>query len=194
MFHDVIGGMRNQLPAEKILWGINFRMPELLAAVMLVQLRRLEGLLEAMRQRKQMLVEGMAAAVKAKGVRFQQSHDPNGDASVALIFFMESPEQARQTAAALDAENIPAGVIYKPESIDYHIYAHWTPIVEQRTWTPDGGPWCWAHRKVNYTPEECPRSLNLLSRAVHIDVNPLLSSSDIEETVEGINKVLYAVR
>ncbi len=193
MFHDVIGGMRNQLPAEEILWGINFRMPELLAAVMIIQLRRLEGLLEAMRQRKRMLIEGIASVAREKGVRLQHVHDPDGDASIALIFFMESSEQARKTAATLDAENIPASVIYKPGSIDYHIYAHWTPIVQQRTWTAGGGPWCWAHRKVNYTPEECPRSLDLLGRAVHIDVNPLLSNSDIEETVEGMNKVFGAM-
>ena len=41
MFHDVIGGMRNNFTWDETLWGINFRMPELLGAVMLVQLRRL---------------------------------------------------------------------------------------------------------------------------------------------------------
>jgi len=43
MFHDVIGGLRRNLSVDEILWGINFRMPELLAAVAVVQLGRLEG-------------------------------------------------------------------------------------------------------------------------------------------------------
>ena len=36
----------------------------------------------------------------------------------------------------------------------------------------------------------CPRSLDLLGRAVHLDVSPLLTNEDVEETVDGINKVL----
>jgi dTDP-4-amino-4,6-dideoxygalactose transaminase len=58
MYHDVIGGERNKFNPDEILWGVNFRMPELLAAVMLVQLRRLEGLLTSLRERKRMLIDG----------------------------------------------------------------------------------------------------------------------------------------
>ena len=69
MFHDVSGGRRNRFPESEILWGINFRMPELLAAVALVQLRRLDGLLEAMRSRKRLLISGIAATAQRKGVK-----------------------------------------------------------------------------------------------------------------------------
>jgi dTDP-4-amino-4,6-dideoxygalactose transaminase len=83
-YHDVIGGIRNGFAAEEILWGVNFRMPELLAAVMLVQLRRLDGLLAAMRLRKQMLVSGIEPTLREKGILLQEIPDPQGDASVAL--------------------------------------------------------------------------------------------------------------
>jgi hypothetical protein len=36
----------------------------------------------------------------------------------------------------------------------------------------------------------CPRTLELLGRAVHLDVNPLLGMDEIDETVAGLNKVL----
>jgi dTDP-4-amino-4,6-dideoxygalactose transaminase len=36
MYHDVIGALQNGFPVEELLCGINFRMPELLAAVGLV--------------------------------------------------------------------------------------------------------------------------------------------------------------
>ncbi|MDP2662511.1 MAG: glutamine--scyllo-inositol aminotransferase, partial [Dehalococcoidia bacterium] len=87
-------------------------------------------------------------------------------------------------------ENIGAGVLYHPDRRDYHIYAHWTPIVEKRAWSSAGDPWKMAHREVHYTPDECPRSLDLLSRAVHLDVSPLLTNEDVEETIEGLNRVL----
>jgi 8-amino-3,8-dideoxy-alpha-D-manno-octulosonate transaminase len=193
MYHDVIGGMRNHIPMEENLWGINFRMPELLAAVMLVQLRRLEGLLASMRARKRMLIHGMSDIARRKGVQFQQVVDPEGDASVACIFFLESPAAAIRVAEALNAENIDAGVLYQPEHMDYHIYAHWLPILEQRTWTANSGPWRWAQREIRYRADMCPRSLDLLGRAVHLDVNPLETNEDIEETIEGVNRVLNAL-
>jgi hypothetical protein len=83
--------------------------------------------------------------------------------------------------------------MYHPDRSDYHIYKYWTPIMEQRTWTPDGGPWRWARRDIRYTADMCPRTLDLLGRAVHMDVNPLLTNEDIEETIEGLNKVLDAL-
>lgn len=193
MYHDVIGGLRNRFAPEEILWGINFRMPELLAAVMLVQVRRLDGLLTAMRERKRMLKAGIEATAQRKGVTFRTLNDPEGDAAIALIFFTETPAKALAVADALRAENIGAGVLYHPDRSDYHVYAHWTPIMTQRVWTPNGGPWRWAQREIRYTLDMCPRSLDLLGRAVHLDVSPLLTNEDVEETVEGVNRVLEAL-
>ncbi len=193
MFHDVIGGLRNDFPTDEILWGVNFRMPELLAAVMLVQLRRLDGLLASMRQRKRMLKAGIEEVAQQKGVTFREITDPEGDTAIALIFFVDSPTTAARVADALRAENIGAGVLYHPDRTDYHIYAHWEPIIHQRTWTPEGGPWRWARREVRYSTDMCPRTLDLLGRAVHLNVNPLLTNEDVEETIEGINRVLNAL-
>jgi dTDP-4-amino-4,6-dideoxygalactose transaminase len=193
MFHDVIGGLRNHLPDEEILWGINFRMPELLGAVMLVQLRRLEGLLTAMRVRKRMLLSGIADTAQRKGIRFQDIPDPEGDASIALIFFAETPNLARKIASALDAENIDTWQLYHPDHVDYHVFRHWTPIMNQRAWTKAGAPWQWARREIRYEADLCPRSLDLLGRAIHIDVNPLFTNQDIEETIDGINCVFEGV-
>lgn len=193
MWHDVVGGIRNNLPDDKILWGVNFRMPELLGAVMLVQLRRLDALLTAMRERKKMIQQGIAAALQRAGARFQDSPDPAGEAALACILLMPESETARRVSAALNAENIAANVLYRPDRSDYHIYAHWTPILNQRRWAERGSPWQQARREIAYHPAMCPRSLDLLGRAVHLDVNPLETSSEIEETIDGLNKVLRAL-
>jgi 8-amino-3,8-dideoxy-alpha-D-manno-octulosonate transaminase len=193
MFHDVIGGMRNEFPTADEIWGVNFRMPELLAAVALVQLRRLDGLLESMRVRKRMLKSGIEDVARRKGVTLQPTSDPDGDAAIAFIFFVEDPAAAARVSEALAAENIGAGVLYLPDRLDYHIYRHWVPIMEQRTWTARGGPWRWAQREIRYTLDECPRTLDLLGRAVQLNVNPSLTNAEIEETVEGVNKVFDAL-
>lgn len=190
MFHDVIGGNRNKIPESEIIWGINFRMPELLGAVALAQLGKLEGLLSALRSRKKMILTGIQDTIQKKGIQLQAIPDPEGEAAVCLIFFTDNPDRTEKIAQALSAENIPAWQLYRPDVVDYHVYRHWSPIVNRRTWTADGGPWRWAKRPVDYSADACPRTLDLLGRAVHIDVNPLLTNTDVEETIDGINKVL----
>jgi 8-amino-3,8-dideoxy-alpha-D-manno-octulosonate transaminase len=188
MYHDVIGGLH--FPRDERICGVNFRLSELQAAVALVQLRRLDGLLEAMRERKRLLRAGLEAVVARKGLAFRELADPDGDAAVALVFYGHDPENAQAIAHALRAENVDAGVLYSPDEPDYHVYAHWTPILEQRTWSAEGGPWRRARREIRYSTDMCPRSLDLLGRAVHMDVSPLLTNEDVEETLEGANRVL----
>ena len=193
MYHDVVGGSRNNIPAEQILPGINFRMPELLGAVALAQLEKLDDLLRTMRYHKQIVKESMQDVAARKGVTFRVQHDPAGDASVALIFFAPDAAGAQRVAAELNAEGAGAAVLYRPEASDYHIYAHWAPIMGQRTWHPKGGPWRNHPRKIEYQRDMCPKSLDLLGRAVHLDINPEMSGQNLEELAEAVNKVLDAV-
>lgn len=192
MLHDPVGGVRNHIPAEEILLGMNFRMTELAGAVALVQLGRLDGLIEAMRARKRVLKEGMAKALARAGGQFRALSDPKGDTGIALIFILPTIDLAQRAIQALKAENIGASALYEPDRVDYHVYAHWAPILAQRTWSPEGGPWRWGGG-VTYSPDMCPRTLDLLGRAVHLDVNPLFTDEDIAETVIGLNKVLNAL-
>ncbi len=193
MYHDVIGALNGTFERDELLCGVNYRMPELLAAVSLVQLQRLDGLLGDMRVRKAMMKRGMEEIAQRKGITFRTMNDPEGDAAIALVFFMEDAQSAKNVAKALRAENIGASTLYSPDSLDYHVYAHWIPIMEQRTWTADGGPWRWAKREISYHPDMCPHSLDLLGRAVHLNVSPLLTNEDVEETIEGLNRVLAVV-
>ena len=189
MYHDA-GAISGRHDLEELIWGVTFRMPELLAATALVQVRKLDGLLRAMRARKQMLKAGMGDVMARKGLQFRHEHDADGDAAICTVFFMDSAEQAAAVVDALRAENIGAGLLYQPDKRDLHVYAHWTPVINKRTWSAGGDPWKWAKRAVNYREDMCPRSLDLLGRAVHLNVSPLLSNEDVEETVEGINRVL----
>jgi 8-amino-3,8-dideoxy-alpha-D-manno-octulosonate transaminase len=193
MVQDVAGGLRNHVPAEEILPGVNFRMPELLGAVAMVQLRRLDAILAAMRERKWMVKAGLAEVAARKGIQFRALNDPAGDAAVALIFYLPEAQRARTVAGALSAEGVNASVLYSPDRIDYHVYAHWAPIMNQRTWSANGGPWRNHSRKVTYSPDMCPSTLDLLGRAVQLDISPELTNTHVEEIVEALNKVLTAL-
>jgi dTDP-4-amino-4,6-dideoxygalactose transaminase len=161
--------------------------------VALVQLKRLDGLLETMRHNKQILKESMAEVARQKGVTFRRLNDPQGDTGIALVFFAPDSAAARQICVGLEAEGAGAWLLYSPKTVDYHVYPHWSPILGQRTWTPQGGPWRNHPRPVTYTQEMCPKTLDLLGRAVHLDISPELSSENLEELADALNKVLAAL-
>src|ERR1043166_3257293 len=68
---------------KKIFNGLNFRMSELHGAIMLVQLRRLEGLLTDLRQRKATLKRAIQDVAKRKGVSFRTINDADGDTATS---------------------------------------------------------------------------------------------------------------
>jgi hypothetical protein len=135
----------------------------------------------------------MQDVARRKGVSFRAINDADGDTATSLIFFTPTAERAIRIAAALNAEGVSALVIYEPGRVDYHVYPHWTPVMEKRTWSENGGPWRWHDVDVRYRQDMCPRSLDLLSRAVHLDVSPDMSSVNVEELAGAVLKVLDAL-
>jgi dTDP-4-amino-4,6-dideoxygalactose transaminase len=193
MYNDVVGGLRNGLPPEQILPGINLRMGELGGAVALAQLRRLDDLLLAMRRNKAAIKGAVSGQAAAKGVRFRAIRDAEGEAAIALVMFLPTAAQAQFAAEALRAEGAGGSVLYKPDDVDYHVYAHWAPIMQRRALSEAGGPWLWHGGDVRYERDMCPRSLDLLGRAVHLNVSPDLSAAQLEEVAEALSKVLEAI-
>jgi dTDP-4-amino-4,6-dideoxygalactose transaminase len=193
MYHDVVGGLRNGIPNEKILSGLNFRMSELHGAIMLVQLLRLDGLLTDLRRNKATLECAIQDVASRKGVSFRTINDADGDTATSLVFFAPNAVRAFRIATALNAEGVNAFVIYQPGRVDYHVYPHWTPVMEKRTWSENGGPWRWHDGDVRYSRDMCPRTLDLLGRAVHLDISPDMSAVNVEELAGAVCKVFNAL-
>ncbi|HEY9077031.1 MAG TPA: DegT/DnrJ/EryC1/StrS family aminotransferase [Anaerolineaceae bacterium] len=193
MYHDVGGGRRLKIPQEEILPGINVRMTEMQGAILSVQLTRLESLLADMRRNKRVLMNAVSESAEHCGAILTPCHDPEGDASVALIFMLPTSEMARKTASALKAEGAPASVLFDPAVVDYHVYYHWAPVINQRVWSEKGGPWRWNPNEVTYSQDMCPRTLSYLGRAVQVDVSPDLTDENLEELADAIQKVLSQV-
>lgn len=193
MYHDVVGGLRNGIPKEKILSGMNFRMGELQGAIMLVQLLRLDGLLADLRRNKANLKRAIQDVASGKGVSFRTINDADGDTATALVFFAPNAVRAFRIATALNAEGVNASVIYQPGRVDYHVYPHWAPVMEKRTWSENGGPWRWHDGDVSYSRDMCPRTLDLLGRAVHLDISPDMSAVNVEELAGAVTKVFHGL-
>jgi hypothetical protein len=59
-------------------------------------------------------------------------------------------------------------------------------ILQKRAWSPAGEPWRHHPREVSYAPDMCPATLDLLRRAVHIDVSPDMSPVQAEQMSAAI--------
>ena len=187
MYHDSAAVPNTGAPLEDWLPGVNLRMSELHAAVLLVQLGRLAGLVTAMRERKGRIKRALGEAVESAGGSFRTLHDPDGDSGVALVFFLPEAEAAERVVAALAGDNVPATRLYNEgkllpnDYVDLHAYEAWAPLHEKRAWSERGGPWRGHPREVDYPRHGCPRTMDLLRRAVHIDVSPQLTETQADQ-------------
>jgi 8-amino-3,8-dideoxy-alpha-D-manno-octulosonate transaminase len=169
--------------------GMNFRMAEITGAIGRIQLRRLDSLLSRMRRHKAVL---RAALQETGRVALRSVTDP-GEAATALVFFVADARQARRVSDATNAEGVAARVLYVEGEHDWHVYACWRDLLAKRTWNKQGYPFSVARREIDYRADSCPRSLDLLSRAVHVDVPPQLTEQDVEETAIALRKVVMAL-
>jgi len=174
--HDCAGPVRQGGRPPKFP-GWNFRASELTGAVARVQLRRLDGLLERMRANHARLA---AAVAQLPGLTLRRSNDAAGDAGIALIAYAENAERAAEAAEALRAEGVPAVQMYSPDVVDMHFYPFWRPVLD-------------ALAAAGLSAPDCPRTLDLVGRAVHVDVPPQLDARDLEEYELALRKVALGV-
>jgi 8-amino-3,8-dideoxy-alpha-D-manno-octulosonate transaminase len=174
--HDCAGSVRRGVGLPRFA-GWNFRASEIQAAVARVQLTRLDGLLEKMRANQAYLVERVGAL---PGLTLRRPNDEGGDAGVCLIAFAEAAALALEAAAALRLEGVEAMRIYDPEVPDLHVYPFWQPIFE-------------ALAEAGRPAPECPQTLALLERSIHIDVSPLCDEHDLDEIAFAFEKVARVI-
>jgi 8-amino-3,8-dideoxy-alpha-D-manno-octulosonate transaminase len=193
MYHDTNSGLRHNIPPEEIALGGNLRISELQAAVALVQLDKMDRIVADARRHFKHLDSVITDVLAATGVSARTSHDAAGDANICYILMLPNAEQAGRVAPALAAEGVRgAHTLFDPNRSDPHVYYFWDSLLARRSWTSPG-PWDWHPSPVSYHPGMCTRTLQLLSRAVAIDVSPDLSSSQVEQVGDAVTKVLSAL-
>jgi dTDP-4-amino-4,6-dideoxygalactose transaminase len=173
---DCAGSVRRGVGLPRFA-GWNFRATELQGAIGRVQLSRLDGLLARMRENHAELSERVAML---PGLTLRRSTDDGGDAGICLIAFATTAAAAADAVAALRAEGVTAQQIYDPDVIDLHVYPFWKPVLDAIAAADRAAP-------------DCPRTLDLLGRTIHVDVSPLCDEQDIEEVSLAFKKVARAV-
>ncbi|MBQ7624825.1 MAG: DegT/DnrJ/EryC1/StrS family aminotransferase [Clostridia bacterium] len=194
-YHDTGACWRPERYADErfegeLFCGSNYRMSELTGAVMLAQLDRLDYLLAGMRRNFKRIYEQIK---DTPGIKCRPVNDPDGDVCVCMMFYLDAPEKVKPFVEALKAEGVAAEGVFNAGIPDWHIYAHWKHVMEEKTPTEVKCPYdCPHHNKAPHvvnTPDMNPNTLEYLSRVVHIDIVAQMTEEDCDMVAKAINKV-----
>lgn len=163
--------------------GNEYRSNELCAAVMNVQLSRLDDILFDLRKNKNYLMENLKDVCE-----FIPSNDAKGDCGTTLAVRFESEEKARKFAEHESVQGL------LPIDTGKHVYKHWTPIMEKRgACHPLMDPFKMEANKdivPDYKQDMCPITLDKLSKVVYVGVDPDSTKAELDAKIEGIKAAM----
>ena len=144
--------------------GLDFRLTELQAAVLLAQLRKFESITGKLRANKA-LYKSMIEDLPE--ISFREITDPKGESSTLLVVLLPTGEMAARVAAELGSKVL--------NDSGWHVYNNMEHVLNQSAVTDRHNPW--KHPlylenggHTNYEIGMLPRTDNLLSRAINISI------------------------
>ncbi len=173
-FHDHGHEHRRDVPRgedRKSIPGFNFRMGELQGAMGLVQLGRLDYVLEQQRKNKAKVKKAIS---KIKGLEFRDLPDEEGDGGDTLIFFLPDKERAKRFSSSLTKDGIGTKIL--PSALGWHFIGNWDHIIGE------------LRNKVEYTKDMWPQTEKLLNRAIAIPISVKMDDEEIEKVITGIER------
>lgn len=128
--------------------GLNFRMNELNAAVALVQLHKMDSILEILRQKRTKFKNLIS---KADGFKFRTLNDPDGDCATICTVIFDTKVRAAKVSGLLGSKTV--------DQSGWHVYANMEHVLNHL-------------KKVGQpcTKGSYPKTDDILSRAMNISV------------------------
>ena len=176
------------------LWGRGYRIDELRASILRVQLRKLPRIISAMRSSNYHIREALE---KFPQLRLRRIVDPQGDTGCFLISILDTPEVAKQVNQALRAE----GIVTSAQGINtvvmnnwgLHVYFNIPSLVNKTSVDKKGSPWKLAENQgstASYHRGTCPVADSLFERSILLAIPSCLTKQDEEDIVHAFRKVL----
>jgi dTDP-4-amino-4,6-dideoxygalactose transaminase len=128
--------------------GLNFRMNEITAAIALAQLKKIDRIIDTLRQKRGKF---KAYIAEADGFKFRTLNDPDGDCATVCTVIFNTREKAVKVSGALGSKTV--------DQSGWHVYANMEHVLNHLK--NAGQP----HTKGSY-----PRTDDILSRAMNISV------------------------
>ncbi len=169
--------------------GLNYRMNELTGAVAAAQVGKVEGIVNNRRRNAEAITERLSSipGIITPKVREGCEH------SWWLYPFMIDDDAfsltPKEFAAAVSAQGVGVGHGY----IGQPIYMCQI-LQEKATYGKSQCPFSCPHygKELNYMPEDCPNTLEILRRLLILPCNELFTEKDIDDIVTAVTKVAKA--
>ena len=176
------------------LWARGYRIDEMRAAILRVQLKKLPATIARMHGSKYRIRKALESYPE---VRLRKVVDPAGDTGCFLISTYRDGETAKAISRALRAEGIATSSqgINNVVMTDWglHIYYNITSLVNQTSADKKGFPWKLAENqqsKPEYAKGSCPAADDLFERSILLAVPSCLVEEDEENIIRAFRKVL----
>jgi dTDP-4-amino-4,6-dideoxygalactose transaminase len=176
------------------LWGRGYRLDELRAAILRVQLSKLPTIIASMRRSKYRIRESLK---QFPGVQLRHIIDQSGDTGCFLITTYPTAQMAKKVNQALRAE----GIVTWPQGISdvlmsdwgLHLYTNNTSLLHMTSTDGHGFPWQLEenrHLQKGYAKGTCPVADSLFERSILLAIPSCLTEQDENDIIEAFRKVL----
>ncbi|MBD3315777.1 MAG: aminotransferase [Chitinivibrionales bacterium] len=162
--------------------GLNFRISEILSAIVRVQLRRLDTILEGLREDKWAIMKAFAGV---QGVYPNPINDPKGECGVVAAVLFDTPEMMRTFLTRCQERGINAST---PIDSGRHVYTNWEPLLQRRGAHVESRNPLAGLPTIDKPEELCPKTLNILSRTAYISPIPQRDPSERESFVAKVRE------
>jgi dTDP-4-amino-4,6-dideoxygalactose transaminase len=161
------------------------RASEFEGALLNVQLDRIDGIIAALREQKQRILEGAADT----GLEPAPCHSPEDECATHVMFRLPTPKQADRFA------ELAGGTVCARTG--RHVYTEWDPVLARRgAHHPALDPYRLSANercRTDYSQDMCARSLEILSRTVFLTTHPDRGPDEVQHMVETIRSAADAV-
>ncbi len=162
--------------------GSAFRVSEITGAILLTQLKQLDGILKRLRSRASAM---RAELARSSAFDLSPCNEVEGDCGVAVAIQFDTIA----TADAFMNKHNETGPFwpYKPVNTGRHVYTDWTPILEQHgAFCDEADPFKRARRKIEYSADMCKTSLEIMSRSVVLHTPYNMPVKDVRQAVKAM--------
>jgi dTDP-4-amino-4,6-dideoxygalactose transaminase len=182
-------------PATR-LWGRGYRMDEMRAAILRVQLRKLPRVIESMHRSKYRIRKALEAY---PSVQLRRIVDPAGDTGCFLITTYADARTASEVCRALRAD----GIVTYPQGASnivmtdwgLHLYSNNSSLLHRASADPNGSPWNLAENAESHPSYEvgaCPAADSLFERSIILAIPSCLTQRDEDDIILAFEKTLGA--
>jgi dTDP-4-amino-4,6-dideoxygalactose transaminase len=180
--------------AASFAWGRGYRIDELRAAILRVQLRKLPSTLARMRKSKGHIRKALE---QMQGVTLRRLVDPAGDTGAFLLTTFASERMARAVNARMRWHGIScsADAVSNVILADYglHIYSNIPALVQKVGTDLRGAPWNLESNRdsvYDYHRGCCPVADDLFQRTQLLTIPSCLSETDEQDVIDAFSDAL----